>query len=57
MTNPPFFVSINPGDANEVLLRLAQQHESAYPETDNGEADGSTDPPVNILTVADLGDG
>jgi hypothetical protein len=53
----PSFQRQPPVTTRDVRFRLAKQHESADAEADDSNADCRTDTTVNILTIADFGNG
>jgi hypothetical protein len=53
----PFLSTSTQVTTRDVRFRLAKQHESADAEADDSNADCRTDTTVNILTIADFGNG
>jgi len=52
-----FLVSVLPGEADEVPLRLGEGQERAYAEGNDGEPDGGADATIDVLSVTDFRDG
>src|SRR5580658_1436134 len=50
------FVTVSPCDANKVLLRLGERHQSPDTEADDSKPDCRTDAPMHVLPVADFRD-